>query len=165
MRTALTAALLLSLAPAALAHPGGYDRGYDRGRDRCACDVDDLLDAYLALFNDREADWTHVIAPDYVVESPYGTFDLAGWQGLTGAAWAAFPDIAWAEERVVVDGDRIALEYSFSGTFTNDFLAFVAQGQQVDGRGMEMHEIDERTCRITRTWNYSDAYGFFAQLQ
>ena len=159
---ALLPLLLLAAAPSA--HAGG--RGADHSdRGRHGCDVDGLLDDYLALFNERMSDWTSVIDPGYVVESPYGTFDLAGWQGLTGAAWTALPDISWSIVRVVEEDDRVALEYAFTGTFENDFLGHVAQGQAVAGRGMEMHELDRSACRITRTWNYSDAYGFFAQLQ
>ncbi|MEY3213164.1 MAG: SnoaL-like polyketide cyclase [Pseudomonadota bacterium] len=155
MLTLLVAASL-SFSPAALAAPKGGRKG---------CDTDDLLDDYLALFNDRQADWTHVIDPGYAVESPYGAFDLAGWQALTVGAWTAMPDVQWAVERVVVEGDHIALEYSFTGTFENDFMGYVAQNQTIVGRGMEMHQLDLRSCVILRTWNYSDAFGFFAQLQ
>ncbi len=150
---------ILSLSPPARAGGAHSSNGHH------GCDVDELLEDYLALFNDRLTDWTGVLDPDYAVESPYGSFDLAGWQGLTGAAWAAFPDMQWSLVRVVADDDRVALEYSFTGTFQSDFLTFVARGQTVVGRGMEMHEIDRRSCRILRTWNYSDAYGFFAQIQ
>lgn len=129
------------------------------------CDTDQLMDDYLGLFNDRATDWTGVLDPSYAVESPYGTYDLAGWQALTGGAWYAMPDVRWAVERVIVADDRIALEYSFTGTFEHDFLGYVARGQHVAGRGMEMHRLDPRTCRILETWNYSDAFGFFAQLQ
>lgn len=150
---------LLALLPEAAAHGGHGRSGHGR------CDVDALIEDYLDLFNARATDWTEVLDPAYVVESPYGSFDLAGWQGLTAGAWAAMPDVQWSVVRAVVDDDRIALEYSFAGTFEHDFLGFVAQGQTISGRGMEMHELDEEDCRIVRTWNYSDAYGFFAQLQ
>jgi predicted ester cyclase len=151
---------LFALSPAATAGAKGGAKGGHKG-----CDVDALLDDYLALFNDRQADWTAVIHPDYAVESPYGAYDLAGWQALTAGAWTAMPDVRWATEQVVVEGDRVALEYSFTGTFQSDFLGYVAKGQAVVGRGMEVHELNLRECRITRTWNYSDAFGFFAQLQ
>lgn len=152
----MIALLSLSLlTPVADAHGGG----------RRSCDVDDLLEDYLALFNDRAEDWTGVLDEDYAVESPYGTYDLAGWQALTGGAWAAMPDIQWSTVRTVVQGDRVALEYSFTGTFENDFLGIPATGATVVGRGMEMHRLDRSACRIVETWNYSDAYGFFAQLQ
>jgi predicted ester cyclase len=75
------------------------------------------------------------------------------------------PDVQWSLERVAVDRDLVAIEYTFAGTFENDFLGFVAQGQAVSGRGMEMHRLDRQACRFVQTWNYSDAYGFFAQLQ
>lgn len=132
---------------------------------RHGCDVDDLLEDYLDLFNDRATDWTHVLDEDYTVESPYGTYDLAGWQALTGGAWTAMPDVQWSLVRAVESGDKVALEYSFAGTFQADFLGIPANGASIVGRGMEMHQIDRSACRIVQTWNYSDAYGFFAQLQ
>jgi steroid delta-isomerase-like uncharacterized protein len=159
MLTLLIAASLV-LSPVALAGSKGGHKGDHKG-----CDIDTLLDDYLNLFNERQADWTGVLHPDYAVESPYGAYDLAGWQALTTGAWTAMPDVQWATERVVIEGDRVALEYSFTGTFQQDFMGYVAKGQAVVGRGMELHELDLKECRITRTWNYSDAFGFFAQLQ
>lgn len=133
---------------------------------KARCDVDDLVDDYIAAFNSHDtAELAAVLGEDLAVTSPYGAFDRDGWIALSAGAWYAMPDIRWSVDQIVADDDRIAIEYSFTGTFTNDFLGFVASGQAVVGRGMEINRFDEDTCEIVQTWNYSDAYGFFAQLQ
>lgn len=130
------------------------------------CDLDDLGDAYIAAFNSHDAAvLEEALADDYVVSSPYGTFDRVGWIGLTQAAWAAFPDMQWQIEQVVAEDDYVTYRYSFEGTFTHDFLGFVAQGQHVVGSGLEINRYDEDTCQMVETWNYSDAFNLFAQLQ
>jgi len=128
------------------------------------CDIDALAEQYIGAFNSRDPDaLREVLTADYQVTSPYGTFDREGWIALTGGAWYALPDIQWAIEQTVVEGDKVVFQYSFAGTFTNDFLGYTAVGQWVEGSGLEINQIDG-DCRIVRTWNYSDAYNFLGQL-
>lgn len=149
----LAAASAAMLAPSAMAKP---------------CDLEDVAAAYLASFNSFDpAAIEAVLSPDYAIESPYGTFDRDGFVGLNQAAWYAFPDILYTQEELLVDAQdsKFAIRYAYVGTFTNDFLGYVALGQTVVGRGMEVNDVDEDTCLVTETRNYSDAFTLFSQLQ
>lgn len=154
---ACTLLALTTLSTTASAH--GWNH-----RDKC--DVDTLVADYLAAFNSHDpAQLEAVLADDYTVSSPYGDFDRDGWIALSSGAWYALPDIRWSQAQLLVDGDRVALEYTFVGTFENDFPPYAATGNVVHGRGLEINEIDRDACEVVQTWNYSDAFGFFAQLQ
>lgn len=156
MTRTLILLLPLTLATTAHAEPDAVKK----------CDVEAFAEDYVDAFNSHDADTVRdLYDDDFSVDSPYGTFDADGWTGLTASAWYAFPDMEWSVVQVVAEGDRFALEYAFAGTFTNDFLGYTAAGQSVVGRGMEINELDPKTCEITATWNYSDASGFLAQLQ
>ncbi len=147
---------LLTISSSALAKPTAEHK----------CDIDALVEAYLDGFSSHDtAAIAATLDPDYAVVSPYGAYDLDGWLSLSAGAWTAFPDMEWHTEKVLVDGDRIAIEYSFTGTFEEDFFGYTAVGQSVEGRGLEINEIDPWSCLIVETWNFSDAFGFFAQLQ
>jgi hypothetical protein len=158
--TVITFALVAFATLSSTAFAGGG------GHHHPKCDVDALIGDYLAAFNSHDPGQLEaILADDYTVTSPYGEFDRDGWISLSAGAWYALPDIQWSEAQVLVDGKRFALEYTFTGTFVNDFPPYAATGNVVYGRGLEINEIDRRACEIVQTWNYSDAFGFFAQLQ
>lgn len=158
----MTRSFLLTLPLLALATPafaGGPPA-------TVTCRAYEWAEDYVDAFNSKDANQVAALYdPSFVVTSPYGVFDTAGWVGLTGGAWYAFPDIEWTVVQVVPRGNLITVEYSFEGTFENDFLGYTAVGQHIVGRGLEINELDPKTCKIVETWNYSDAFGFLAQLQ
>jgi steroid delta-isomerase-like uncharacterized protein len=64
-------------------------------------------------------------APDCVVESPLAASTLQGRQALTKvheSLFTAFPDIKWASEHLIIDGEMAAFTGTFSGTYSGGFF-------------------------------------------
>jgi predicted ester cyclase len=82
------------------------------------------------------------------------------------AFWAqwftAFPDTQVTLDDVLVDGDRVAGRFTYSGTFTGPFL-----GLEPTGVPVVMHSIDIWRVEggmAVEHWDQIDSQAFFAQL-
>jgi predicted ester cyclase len=79
------------------------------------------------------------------------------------AQWfAAFPDTRVTLDDVLVDGDRVAGRFTYSGTFTGPFL-----GLEPTGASVVMHSIDIWRVEggmAVEHWDQIDSQAFFAQL-
>lgn len=112
-----------------------------------------------ALFARREASWRRHDAaalaadhsPDCVVISPTGGV-LEGREEIERIyrIWfTAFPDITLSPTDTLIDGDRVALIFSISGTHMGDFFGLRASGRHLEATcafiytladGMIIHE-------------------------
>jgi predicted ester cyclase len=101
-------------------------------------EIDALLQRHLAAFLARNAD---ALAADH---APDGTFEspahgkLAGRAAIVGMYrfWlTAFPDMRFDWYPPIIDGERVALFWRFSGTLSGPFFGDVKPGTvvQMDG--------------------------------
>lgn len=73
-------------------------------------------------------------AQDCVVESPLAASTLKGRQALTKvheSLFAAFPDITWASEHLIIDGEMAAFTGTFSGTYSGGFMGLPPNGKPI----------------------------------
>jgi steroid delta-isomerase-like uncharacterized protein len=94
-----------------------------------------------AMFDRRQAAWRAYDAaalaadhaPDAVVISPTGGV-LEGRHDIERIykIWfTAFPDLMFTERDLLIDGDRVVLAVSLSGTHAGDFFGLPASGRRV----------------------------------
>ncbi len=99
-------------------------------------------DGIIALFTRREVAWrahdaallTADHAPDGIVVSPTGGV-LEGRPDIERIyrVWfKAFPDLVFANEDVIVDGDRVALVCRVSGTHGGEFFGVPPTGRRIE---------------------------------
>jgi steroid delta-isomerase-like uncharacterized protein len=75
----------------------------------------------------------------------------------------AFPDAAWDYEEPVIDGGRIVVAYSLTGTLRERLGPFQPAGQVLELAGVVLIEVGAGDIQSTR--DYWDAATFGRQMQ
>ncbi|GAA3341674.1 hypothetical protein GCM10017714_26660 [Curtobacterium pusillum] len=86
----------------------------------------------------------------------------AGMAGQIAAFRHAMPDYAVTHEDLIVQGDRVAVRNTVSGTHRGAFMGFEPTGKRLEMRTMDVHQV--RDGRIVITWHLEDFAGLMAQL-
>jgi steroid delta-isomerase-like uncharacterized protein len=99
-------------------------------------------------------------------------YDHAGFPGQVGGRegfeqavrmmHAAFPDIHYTIEDMIVEGDRIATRWTLQGTHEGEFLGIPATGKQVSVKGI--HILRFAGGKIVECWETWDQIGMLRQL-
>ena len=74
----------------------------------------------------------------------------------------AFPDLHHVIADVVVEGDKVAMRYTGSGTHQGDFDGKAATGRRLNYEGIVIFHMKDN--RVAEVWNYSDWSEKFAEL-
>ncbi|WIE53994.1 ester cyclase [Curtobacterium sp. MCBD17_003] len=74
----------------------------------------------------------------------------------------AMPDYSVEHQDVIVQGDRVAVRNTVSGTHQGAFMGHEPTGKRIEMRTMDMHQV--RDGRIVATWHLEDFAGLMAQL-
>lgn len=75
---------------------------------------------------------------------------------------AAFPDFKMSAERVVADGDQVALAYTMTGTHKGTFQGIPATGRKIHARGLLIARFENG--KLAERWGSSDELGILKQL-
>jgi steroid delta-isomerase-like uncharacterized protein len=95
--------------------------------------------------------------------SPGQPAGAAGVKGKVEALRAAFPDLRYALEDLVAEGDLVAARYSWRGTHKGEaFLGIPPSGKSILVRGMDFYRL--RDGRIVEHWDNVDELGMLTQL-
>ena len=87
----------------------------------------------------------------------------AGVKGKVETLRAAFPDLRFALEDVVAEGDLVAARYSWRGTHKGvAFLGVPPSGKAILVRGMDFYRL--RDGKIIEHWDNVDELGMLSQL-
>jgi uncharacterized protein (TIGR02246 family) len=107
----------------------------------------------FALFNRREAAWRErdakVLAsdhaPDGVVVSPTGGVleGRADIERIYRVWFVGFPDLAFATEDLLVDGDRAALLCRITGTHLGEFFGMSPTGRRIEVSGAFIYRLQD----------------------
>jgi steroid delta-isomerase-like uncharacterized protein len=75
---------------------------------------------------------------------------------------AAFPDLVITAEDVVAEGDRVAVRYTWRGTYQGTWPGIPGTGQPVTMAGIAIHRVV--AGKITDLWVVGDELGLLRQL-
>ncbi len=104
-----------------------------------------------------------IIALDYVRHE--ATEDIKGLEDfgefVTGFR-TAFPDAYFNIKDMIVEGDKVAMRYIFSGIHKGDYMDIVSTGEQITATGISISYI--AGGKIKETWNYIDKLSILVQL-
>jgi predicted ester cyclase len=120
---------------------------------------------FIAAFGAGDtATLTQIVAENMVDHSsPPGT--KPGRQGLFDAVTmfrAGFPDIQISADRVVAEGESVAVYGRIKGTNTGPLMEAPATGKRADFGYMDMYRI--ANGQIVEVWHVEDIAGMLAQL-
>ncbi len=126
--------------------------------------AEDLVEEYFEIYNDHDlARFEEVMRPDAINYSSFGPMTVAQLTATMEGFYAAFPDLEYEVVQYTLDGDRLVMEYTYTGTHLGPIFGLAATGTVVQGRGLEIHTLAP-DGRIAVTHNYSDIFLLYVQL-
>lgn len=87
---------------------------------------------------------------------------LDGLKDVLHAMRAAFPDMHWAVEEQIAEGDKVVTRFEWTGTQRGEFLRVPATGRPVKVWGMVIDRLEEGRIKDTRI--LMDTLGLMMQL-
>ena len=106
-----------------------------------------------------------LLAPDYVSHAPGDPELSRGPQDikeLVCAYHSAFPDIDFAVEKQVAEGDTVVSRWTARGTHRGEFMGVAPSGRMMEVSGMSMDRISGG--RIVENWNNWEALELMRQI-
>ena len=123
------------------------------------------LETLYRAFNTGEADLLdQALAKDWV-DVPLAPGQALGRDGLkpmVSAFRAAFADVAFTPEEMIVCGDRAAVRLTLTGRHVGDWMGAAATGRTFEIAMHEMHHFADG--RVTHTWHLEDWSGWREQV-
>jgi steroid delta-isomerase-like uncharacterized protein len=104
-----------------------------------------------------------IISPDYVYHGPMG--ELKGPAGIKQIVtiWrTAFPDGKYVIEDMVAEGDKVAVRYSWTGTFKGEGMGIAPTGKKVNLTEVIFYRF--AGGKEVEAINYIDMLTFYRQL-
>jgi len=146
-------ALPLALLLVGCADPSG-PRDADTGNTDRKCTQDQTEAANRELLHQYHVDvWENhdpyaaadYLAPDFVSHGiPYSmpTDEPAGYDFFTKFL-AAFPDLYSSEDAILSGGDRVSIQWTLTGTQTEDFFGLPPTGRSIEVSGMDILRVED----------------------
>jgi steroid delta-isomerase-like uncharacterized protein len=116
---------------------------------------------YEALNKRNMAALDEFVSEDYV-----GLNDVKGAAGFRGPLTPlikSVPDIQWTLDELVGDGDKVAVKWKITGTYTTPYQNFAATGKPVVNEGMAVFELKDG--KITGNKVLTDRLGFLQEME
>ncbi len=106
-----------------------------------------------------------ICAEGWVGHDPIaGDQDLAASKQTMAGYRDAFPDLSFTVEDIFASGDKVAIRWSGTGTFENEFMGQPPTGEKGEPtRGISIDRYDE-DGKLAETWNQWDTLGFMRQV-
>jgi predicted ester cyclase len=134
-------------------------------RDAAEPGTADVVRSFYEPFRTGDTSiYDEVLAPDWI-DVPLAPGQQQGPSGMAGQIAAfrhAMPDYAVTHEDVIVQGDKVAVRNTVSGTHQGAFMGIQPTGRHIEMRTMDVHQV--RDGKIVVTWHLEDFAGLMAQL-
>ena len=106
-----------------------------------------------------------IFAPDFVDHAPSGEV-MPGLDALKARRRlfkGAFPDLTFAYQHLIAEGEYVVMHWLASGTHQGEFLGYLATQQRVYWHGNTIFRVLHGT--IAECWTYHDSDGLIKQLR
>jgi steroid delta-isomerase-like uncharacterized protein len=104
-----------------------------------------------------------VIAADFARHGSSGRFDgVPAFKRYVEHYLSAFPDLRFAVDDWLAQGERVVIRYSFTGTHERTFMGVAATGRRIRAEGVAIYRIADG--RLVELWDYLDLFGIAEQL-
>lgn len=102
------------------------------------------------------------VASDYVGHSSMDTHGREGYKQFYAMQRAAFPDIRYAVDDLLADGDRVAIRWTARGTHTGEFQGIPPTHAQGTVTGITIFRV--ASDHVVECWTNADELGMLRQL-
>lgn len=123
-----------------------------------------VMSRYNDLWSPAGLDRAHeVIDARFVRYGSSGRFDgVAAFQRYVRHYLTAFPDLRFAVDDWMWQGEKVMVRYSFTGTHRNSFMGVDATDRAVRAEGVAVYRVVDGKLR--ELWDYLDLFGLGRQL-
>ncbi len=124
-----------------------------------------VVRAYLDAVNAGDVDaFVALTAPGFVHHSGAGDLDSAGQREGYAYYKAAFPDLRYDLEALLLvdDGEAVVARWTMRGTHRGEFFGVAGTGRIFASPGLSLHRIADG--RIVEEWEYNADIGQMRQL-
>ena len=122
--------------------------------------IDRLYKQVLNQGNMDAAD--EIMADAYRSHEEDGTHGLAAFKQEIPAFHAAFPDLTFTLEELIISGDRVCHRWTARGTHQGKLMGIPPTGKQVTVTGTTIERIENG--QIVESWPMMDRLGLMQQL-
>jgi predicted ester cyclase len=123
-----------------------------------------VMARYNALWTPAGLDRAEsVIAPHFVRYGSSGQFSgVAALKRYILHYLNAFPDLRFAVDEWLAQGEKVMIHYSFSGTHERAFMGIAATGRRVRAEGVAIYRVGNG--KLVELWDFLDLFGIAEQL-
>lgn len=104
-----------------------------------------------------------LMAPDYRRYTPVGSLDREGQKRRIAAFRAGLPDLRLVVERLLAEGDQVAVHIQISGTHDGPLLGIAPTHRSVTVTATDILRFDTHGT-ITEHWGNFDELGLLRQI-
>jgi len=101
-------------------------------------------------------------APDFVNHGLNAPPGAEGFKQFVAVVIGAFPDIHFAVEGVIAEGDKTVVRWTATGTHQDEFMGIPATGKAIAISGIAIDRFEGG--KIVESWDEWDALGMMQQL-
>ena len=103
-----------------------------------------------------------LMAPDFVYHTLEGDLDREAYKQINLAVLAAFPDLQYTLDDLIVEGDKSAARWTMTGTHQAEFNGIPATNKTIALTGVSVDRIKDG--KFIETWMFYDSMSMLAQL-
>lgn len=104
-----------------------------------------------------------VIAPHFIRYGSSGQFSgVAAFKRYVLHYLNAFPDLRFAVEDWLTQGEKVTIHYSFTGTHERAFMGTAATGRWIRAEGVAIYRVVDG--KLVELWDFLDLFGIAEQL-
>lgn len=125
-----------------------------------------LMERFLTFINTANPEMANeLIHPEaifYVPDNPEPMRGPGGYMAIVGMMRGAFPDVQWKIDDSVMDGEKVAVRFTMSGTHENAFFGIPATGKKFEVKAMNFYRFENG--QIVEEYGMPDMFGLLRQL-
>jgi steroid delta-isomerase-like uncharacterized protein len=103
-----------------------------------------------------------LIAPHFVYHTLEGDLDREGYKQVNAAALAAFPDLDYTLDDLIVEDDKAVERWTMTGTHQADFNGIPATNKAFVLKGVSVDRLHDG--KVVETWMFYDSMSLLKQL-
>ena len=119
---------------------------------------------FYRVFNEHDTSlWNEAIAEDYVGHvNGADVPDRDVGKTVVQVVIDAFPDIHFTMDDTIIQGEKVVVRWSATGTHTGDFYGMAPTNRSVRKIGITIFRIKDG--KVAELWNIWDLHGLIEQL-
>jgi steroid delta-isomerase-like uncharacterized protein len=87
---------------------------------------------------------------------------LEDFKQNTNEVYSAFPDLHFAIDDMVVEGERVVVRWTFTGTHKGEFMGIPPTNKKITAWGIEIYRVVDG--KFVESWERFDDLGLMQQL-